>query len=375
MLELTCAQSAYIYFRHSRLNLLTGYPEVYSLQTFLNKLEQIKLQDNFKQALVYHFHYEFGLVLMGLGHTVSNETPLVIEIEYVRSVKKKLPSSKLKSIPLKSLERPSWSEYKKSFAHIQHKLLSGECYQVNLTYPFDFETEKFFEPHDLSDFFFSQTGTGAYAHATYLGEEMILSNSPECLFQYRDDVIFSMPIKGTLAYTGDWKKSWHKMLLSPKEEAELIMITDLLKNDLNRISRPQAQVKKLRAPLVVPGLVHQYSLISLQLREKVTLLKTLESLFPGGSITGAPKKRVMQIIQEVERYDRGIYCGSTLLCYGDKKVASINIRTAKVNVNDRLWRYGAGGGITLLSNPVLEFQEMESKVASFLSLLRAPGYT
>jgi anthranilate/para-aminobenzoate synthase component I len=108
--------------------------------------------------------------------------------------------------------------------------------------------------------------------------------------------------------------------------------------------------------------------------EPLSLLKTLDCLFPGGSVTGAPKKRVMQIIQEVERYSRGIYCGSTLLCVGDKKVSNINIRTASVSVNDRLWRYGAGGGVTLLSRPVNEFQEMESKVSSFLTLLNVPGY-
>lgn len=82
----------------------------------------------------------------------------------------------------------------------------------------------------------------------------------------------------------------------------------------------------------------------------------------------------MEIIQNVERYSRGIYCGSTLLCIGEKKIANINIRTASLSVGDRLWRYGAGGGITLLSKPTSEFQEMETKLASFLTLLKAPGY-
>lgn len=152
------------------------------------------------------------------------------------------------------------------------------------------------------------------------------------------------------------------------------MITDLLRNDLNRLDRPQARVLKKRAALEVPGLLHQYSLLSVKLTKKVSLLHALQCLFPGGSVTGAPKKRVMQIIQDVEHGKRGVYCGSTLLCYGDRKVASINIRTAEIDLSERLWRYGAGGGITLGSNPVHEFQEMEAKVASFLTLIHAPGY-
>ena len=152
------------------------------------------------------------------------------------------------------------------------------------------------------------------------------------------------------------------------------MITDLLKNDLNRLDTPSAEVRKLRAPLLVPGLLHQYSLISLKLKNEISVSTTMRALFPGGSITGAPKKRVMGIIADVERYNRGIYCGSTLLCIGNNKVANINIRTASINIEERIWRYGAGGGITLLSRPVDEFKEMEDKVSSFLKLLKIPGY-
>jgi len=375
ILELDTPVEGFIYFRSSRFNLLTGFPETYDLKLFLKELERIRIQDNQKNAKVFHFYYELGLILAGLGHTVGEDEPLAIVIEYKRSRKKGLPSTKLKSIPLKSLERPNWSEYKEAFNAVQEHLLNGDCYQVNLTYPFDFETQDFHDPRDISDFFFSRPGLSAFAHATYCGEEMILSNSPECLFQYRDGELFTMPIKGTIAQGKDWKKSWREMKNDPKQEGELSMITDLLRNDLNRLEFPRTKVRRTRAPLLVPGLLHQYSLLSVELSHPLSLLKTLESIFPGGSITGAPKKKVMEIIQGVERYQRRIYCGSTLLCYGDRKVASINIRTASISVGERLWRYGAGGGITLLSKPVQEFQEMEAKVASFLTLLNVPGYS
>lgn len=373
-LELSKPKSAYIYYRTTRLNLLTGFPEVYRLDLFLKRLENIQMQQKMKTPTVFHFYYELGLIQMGLGHTVDENAPIAIEIEYESKKIKKTPKTKLKNLPLKSLERPSWSEYKAAFYRIQEHLLNGNCYQVNLTYPFDFETEEMIDPRDISDFFFAQKGLGAFAHLTYMGDEMILSNSPECLFQYNKNKIFTMPIKGTMKRSKNWREDWKKMKADSKEEGELNMITDLLRNDLNRLDQPRAKVLKQRTPLLVPGLLHQCSVLSVELTQNISLLKTMECLFPGGSVTGAPKKRVMEIIQEVERYSRGIYCGSTLLCLGEKKVASINIRTAQLSVGDRLWRYGAGGGITLLSKPTAEFQEMEDKVASFLTLLLAPGY-
>lgn len=375
ILELSEPLNAYIYYRDQRMNLLTGFPESYSIQEFYNKMAATDLQDLYPNPTVYHFYYEYGLWQMGEDYEVDRNAPLVVEIEYKKSIKRTPRKPKLKELKLTSLERPNWSEYKEAFARVQEELLSGNCYQVNLTYPFDFMTEDLLHPEDIADFFFSQKTLGAYAHATFFGEEMILSNSPECLFQYQYNHLFTMPIKGTMKTVGvDLNIQWKKMLQDKKEEGELLMITDLLKNDLNRLDTPSAKVMKLRAPLFVPGLVHQYSLISLKLKNEVTIAHAMLCLFPGGSITGAPKKRVMEIISEVERFKRGIYCGSTMLCYGPKKVASINIRTANINIEEKMWRYGAGGGITLLSKAVDEFQEMESKVASFLKLLKIPGY-
>lgn len=374
LLELTKPKKAYIYYRTTRLNLLTGFPEVYHLDLFLKHLDEMKVQDKVDNPTVFHFYYELGLILKGLGHTVDENAPIAIELEYEKKSFKKIPKSRLKNIHLKSLERPSWTEYKEAFNRIQEHLLNGNCYQVNLTYPFEFMTDEALDPRDICDFFFSRKGVGSYGHATFLGDEMILSNSPECLFQYNKNEIKTMPIKGTVQIGKSWKKEWQQMLGDAKEEGELNMITDLLKNDLNKLEFPRAKVLKARSPLVVPGLLHQCSLLSVKLDSPLSLLKTMESLFPGGSITGAPKKKVMEIIQEVERYARGIYTGSTLLCLGERKIANINIRTASLSIAEKQWRYGAGGGITLLSKAPSEYQEMEAKVASFLTLLKTPGY-
>ncbi len=374
LLELTNPKKAYVYFRTTRMNLITGYPEVYPFKNFLNHLEEIKMQDHFQNPVVFHLYYEMGLILNGLGHTVDENTPLAIEIEYEKPRLKKIPKTRLENLKLKTLERPTWSEYRDAFNYIQEELLKGNCYQVNLTYPYEFTTEEIYDPRDLCDFFFSRKGVGAYGHATYLGDEMILSNSPECLFQFQNNEMRTMPIKGTVKIRGNWKKEWKEMLKNEKEEGELNMITDLLRNDLNRLEKPQTRVLKERMPLIVPGLLHQCSVLAVKIEEPLSLLRTLECLFPGGSITGAPKLKVMEIIQRTERYSRGFYCGSTVLCWKERKSASINIRTASLSIGDRIWKYGAGGGITLLSRAPQEFQEMESKVNSFLTLLKNPGY-
>jgi para-aminobenzoate synthetase component 1 len=369
-LDLTNPLMAYVYFKKKRLNLISGYLEDYSIDLFLSRLERFQLQDEVKQPRVYHFYYQFGLFLFGMDESIGEGEPLVVEIEYNNSRLSRIAASSIKKINLSTLERPTWTEYRNAFNQVQDNLLDGNCYQLNLTYPFDFTTDIFFDPRDLRDYLMSHSGVSAYAHVTHFDNEVLFSNSPECLFHFENNQILTMPIKGTLRLEKDWKSHWRELINDPKQEAELFMIIDLLKNDLNKIDSPRTQIRKLKAPLRVPGLLHQYAELTLKLENEVGLGKILKQIFPGGSISGAPKKRVLQLIQEIERWDRGFYTGSTLLCLGKKKIASINIRSAHISLNERLWRYGSGGGITLLSKAALEFKEMESKVDSFLTLLR-----
>jgi anthranilate/para-aminobenzoate synthase component I len=163
VLELDRPLKAYIYFRDERLNLLTGFPESYPISLFTKKLSDLKLKERVKHPLVFHFYYEYGLVEQGLDYLVDNTKPLVVELEYKNSKKTSARKPKLAELPLKTLERPSWSEYKLAFAKVQEELLSGNCYQVNLTFPFDFMSEELLDPRDISDFFFAQKNLGAYA--------------------------------------------------------------------------------------------------------------------------------------------------------------------------------------------------------------------
>jgi anthranilate/para-aminobenzoate synthase component I len=144
------------------------------------------------------------------------------------------------------------------------------------------------------------------------------------------------------------------------------MIIDLLRNDLAKIELPRARVIEKKLPLIVPGLLHQYAKIEIELSKNVSVKNIIKNIFPGGSVTGAPKKRVLKLLLDLEQRERGFYCGSTLICFKTMKSASINIRSADIDFNKCQLAYQSGGGITLKSNPVDEFAEMIAKRESFI---------
>lgn len=370
---------ARLHYRHHSLDLLTGRKVAGGIASFLESLHQIPLNATFAKPKVLHLTYELGHLFHGQADLVPGHVPLAVEIEYLKARRIKLDELwryELNAPRLKFLQVPTWDEYCEAFARVRRELLDGNCYQVNLTAPFYLTWE---DTHRASDFirhlWSDPQRIGAYAHATCLSTmgKLLLSNSPECLVQRcnrKEGVeLYSMPIKGTLplARFPSARRAWEVMQASKKETGELNMITDLVRNDLSRVAQPLAHVVARHRPLIVPGLMHQYSLVGCPVPASTSWGQVLECLFPGGSVTGAPKRRVLEIIHEVEAETRGHYCGSTWFAYQDTLAASINIRTAEIDLGQREMKYGAGGGVTLLSEESSEFSEMLRKSESFLS--------
>ena len=274
-------------------------------------------------------------------------------------------------------ESPSLEEYTSAFKKGRDELFKGNCYQFNLTFPFRYKTKKIGKEDIVSKYINHPKRRGEFSSFTFIKgfEKAIWSNSPESLFQLREKKdsfwIQSRPIKGTnfIKDFGNFDEAWKDLSLSKKNQAELFMITDMLRNDLNRIEKPCVKVPHKKVPLSAPGLVHQMSLVEIEISKNNKFSKIFNSIFPGGSITGAPKKRVMAILKGLEIENRGIYCGSTILSSGNKVDCSINIRTADFDLSTGVMTYGAGGGVTVLSDLAGEFQEMQNKVLSFESLL------
>lgn len=365
-------------------NLLTGEKLDYSGITFLEDFLSRKKIQNLKEdeLWVVHTFYEAGLWWnedsKSIKEKVSHDQILGLIFDYQEQVD--FDPSQLSDEPLAiDWKSPNPLCYEEAFNKGREFLMRGDCYQYNLTFPFYGKIQKGGLASIIQRLWRNSQNIGEFAGLTVCGENFYLTNTPECLFEWsfccerKVGLLETRPIKGTTALKNNestsFNEAWFKLSSSKKDESELFMITDLLRNDLNRIESPCAKVIAKKAPLVVPGLLHSYSHIQVELSGQVSLLGVMKALFPGGSITGAPKIRVMQIIDELEVAARGFYCGSTLYQKGDKLVGSINIRSAQGNHKTGELSYHAGGGITVKSTWESEYQEMENKFLSFQSLL------
>ena len=209
---------------------------------------------------------------------------------------------------------------------------------------------------------------GYMAHADW----EIVSASPERFVSLRDGLVETRPIKGTRRRPGDPEARvlvQGELYESEKDHAENVMIVDLLRNDLSRVCRPSSVTVPLLCGVeVYETVLHLVSQIRGVLRDGLVAWDLLEAVFPGGSITGAPKVRAMEVIAELEPTARGPYCGSLFYVGCDGTMdSSILIRTFVVR---RGWvQCSVGGGIVAQSDPVAEFNETMDKAAGMLRAL------
>ena len=205
------------------------------------------------------------------------------------------------------------------------------------------------------------------------GRETIISASPERLFKVRDSVVESRPIKGTT------HRSWFpesdfaaaaELQASAKDRAENIMIVDLLRNDLSRVCQEDSmRVTQLCEVERFRYVQHLVSAIEGRLRPACDALDVVEAVFPGGSITGAPKIRAMELIAEIEPTARGAYCGS-LGYIGFDGAADFSILIRTVTESRGWWTFPVGGGIVVGSSPEKEYQETWHKARGLLTALK-----
>jgi para-aminobenzoate synthetase component I len=204
------------------------------------------------------------------------------------------------------------------------------------------------------------------------GDFQVVSASPERFLRVDGDVVETRPIKGTRArrtlpeadlFTRD------ELRESEKDRAENVMIVDLLRNDLSKVCRPGSiRVPQLCAVETYETVQHLVSEVRGRLREGKDFFDLIAATFPGGSITGAPKIRAMEIISELERVPRGPYCGSLFyLCFDGRADSNILIRT--FTQSDGWLRFPVGGGITAESDPASEYEETLHKAEGLLRAL------
>ena len=247
---------------------------------------------------------------------------------------------------------------------IHEWIAAGDIYQVNLTQAFEAKVSG----GDLFALYETLRECSPAPLAAYLslGGTEILSSSPETFLRMSGRGIETRPIKGTrprFADPDEDRRSAYELQTSPKEIAELVMITDLLRNDLGQVcDYGSVQVAEMLQLETLGQVHHLVSTVTGTLREGTGHADALAACFPGGSITGAPKKRAMEIIRELETVPRGVYCGAIgYLGYHGESQFNIAIRTL-VRESERL-SYHVGAGIVADSDPEKEYEETLHKAA------------
>ena len=263
----------------------------------------------------------------------------------------------------------SHATYLQAFRRIQHYIREGDCYQVNLAQRFSarcqgspwvaYETLRHINPAPFSAFL-------------NYPEVQILSSSPERFLKCAAGRVETKPIKGTRPRSPNPEEDMYSnqaLRESLKDRAENLMIVDLLRNDIGKNCVPgSVHVPELFAVESYATVHHLVSTVRGQLSPQHHALDLLRDCFPGGSITGAPKIRAMEIIEELEPNRRGVYCGSIgYIGFDGTMDSNIAIRTL-VHSGGQI-RFWAGGGIVADSEPESEYQECYHKAAAMLTLL------
>ena len=244
---------------------------------------------------------------------------------------------------------------------------SGDIYQVNIA---RLCTAPWHEKEDPFTFYsvLREVSPVPYGGYLELGDRRILSASPECFLKMSGRSITTRPIKGTRPRFRDPdldQKSAYDLLTSPKEIAELVMITDLERNDLGRICEfGTVRTEEFLKLEQFEQVYHRVSTVSGWLRSEIDHLEALRLCSPGGSISGAPKRRALEIISELEPHPRGLYTGAIgYLGRNGESQFSIAIRTAEIK--DGNIRLHVGAGIVADSSPQAEYEETLHKAAGF----------
>jgi len=269
--------------------------------------------------------------------------------------------------------------YLRTVEKIKRHIYDGDVYQINFSQRFECRYEA--RPIALYHWqnHYNPSGYAAYIDG---GDFHIVSASPEMFITITDGAIRTKPIKGTRRRVDEASRpgsegrqintrNFSELLYSRKEQAELNMIIDLERNDVAKICKPGTRtVIQPRTIETYPTVFHAVATIAGQLRNEVTFCDVLKAMFPGGSITGAPKIRSMEIIDRTEPTARGVYTGS-IGFIGIDGSACLNIAIRTIIITGRKALVQTGGGIVADSDPQAEWDETITKARALLAGIRA----
>lgn len=289
----------------------------------------------------------------------------------------KPPADSVNPAPVLTQPRIGKAAYLSIIRQLQQHILRGDCYEIN------FCQEFFAEDVGVDPLYLYQQLTARspnpFACFYRLDDRYLLCASPERYLQKKGNRLISQPIKGTVSR--DLANPARDQLLreglqqSEKDRNENVMIVDLVRNDLSRICKEgTVAVQELFGVYSFPQVHQMISTITGELREGMNLSGILQASFPMGSMTGAPKKRVMELIEQYEKTKRGIYSGAIgyIDPAGDFDF-NVVIRSIAYHASHRYLNYQVGGGITFQSNAEQEYEECLLKAAAIREVLQDNG--
>lgn len=273
-------------------------------------------------------------------------------------------------IAVESVSEEDPAKYLNRVVRAKEYVRAGDIYQANLSRAWRVELTQ--EP-DIGALYnqLCKANPAPFAALAQWRGTTILSSSPERLVRINESHIDTRPIAGTRPRKGDDITEMRELAAHPKERAEHIMLIDLERNDLGRVSEPgTVKVDELMTIESYAHVHHIVSNVSGELRSDVTPIGALKAVFPGGTITGVPKFRCMQIIAELEGTGRGAYTGS-LGFLGRDGSMDMNILIRTLSVRGRTVELRAGGGIVADSDPHRELEETRAKARGMLAAFGA----
>jgi para-aminobenzoate synthetase component 1 len=316
---------------------------------------------------VGYFTYELGAALEpAMPQRAIDSTPLLCFAPADASQQPAPREHPISSAPLRSTF--SRDAYLRAVQRCKDYIAAGDVYQINLSQRFSAGLQ---HPPPVIYQRLIERHPAVYGAYLDFGDEVLISNSPELFLRIEPlpdgrRRIITRPIKGTRPLGAGMEIELRDSL---KDQAELNMIVDLERNDLGRICEiGSVRVTQPRTVEAHPTVYHGVATVEGMLRKDVSLLEILRATFPGGSITGAPKIRAMQIIHELEPIPRGAYCGA--IGYLDPDGAmelNIAIRTMIIHAGEV--HFAVGGGVVADSDPTAEYEETLVKARAMLEAL------
>jgi para-aminobenzoate synthetase component 1 len=347
----------------------------YNYHSVLTPLLAQQKPDNIGFQPIYFYQPEIVLLLSATELRIESLTLLPIDI-YQQICKSSITSTQqpiTSSQQLAIQSRISKADYLETIEQLQQHILRGDCYEINYCQEF-YANNAFIEPLVIYQ---QLTAISPNPFASYykLNDKYLLCASPERYLKKQGHQLISQPIKGTfkrnLQNTEADKALKQQLFASHKDRTENVMVVDLVRNDLSRICKEgTVQVEELFGIYTYPQVHQMISTIVGEIDKSTNLATILQATFPMGSMTGAPKQKVLQLINEYEPSSRGLYSGAVGYITPNKDFDfNVVIRSILYNATSKYLSYQVGGGITFNSIAEQEYEECLLKAEAIRKVL------